>query len=183
MNVSRNEKAFDAWFARNYDKLKTKLMPCNLFGELFNSVTEDVFHDAYLTAREAVLSNDESEYQTIFFAAYKRQSKKYYRTEAKEIRPQDLFWALLRSESEENVIEEDARKEKFERLANKMMKYARVTFSADEFMCFEMYFNHSFSLPEIGLMYGVTGVGVGKRINHMKHVLCMRFDDELTNLL
>lgn len=183
MVTKRIEKAFDAWFARNYDKLKTKCVPCNIFGEMFNVSTEDVFHDAFLIARESVLSEDESEYQTIFFAAYKRQSKKYYRTEAKEIRPQDLFWALLRSESEENVNEEDARKEKFGRLANKMIKFARVTFSADEFTCFEMYFKHSFSLSEIGQMYGVTGVGVGKRINHMKHVLCMRFDDELTSLL
>ena len=182
MVTKRIEKAFDAWFVRNYDKLKTKCLPCNIFGELFNVTSEDVFHDAYLIAREAVLSEDESEYQTIFFAAYKRQSKRYYRTEAQEIRPKDLFFALLKSD-ETNIIEEDARKTKFEQLANKMMKFARVTFSADEFTCFEMYFKHSFSLPEIGLMYGVTGVGVGKRINHMKHVLCMRFEDELTNLL
>lgn len=182
MVTKRNVKAFDAWFVRNYDNLKTKCLPSNLFGELYNISSEDIFHDAYLIARNAILSEDESEYLTIFIAAYKRQSKKYYRTAAQEIRPKDLFFALLRSE-DENIIDDDARKSSFETLANKMMKFARVTFSADEFTCFEMYFKHSFSLNEIGLMYGVSGVGVGKRINHMKHVLCMRFKDELNTLL
>ena len=183
MNVSRNEKAFDAWFVRNYDKLKKTCLPYNVFGELLNVTSEDVFHDAFLVARSVISSTDEETFKTVFVAAYKRQCKTHYRTEKQEIRPTDLFWALLRSESENNIVDEDARKERFEKLANKMMKFARITFSADEFTCFEMYFKHSFSLVEIGQMYGVTGVGVGKRINHMKHFLCMRFEDELTNLL
>jgi len=183
MITKRILKAFDAWFVCNYDKLKTNCLPSNVFGEIYNVTSEDIFHDAYLVARDAVLSEDESEYQTIFFAAYKRQSKKYYKTEEQEIRPNDLFFALLRSESDTNIIEDDERKERFERLANKMLKFARITFSADEFTCFEMYFKHSFSLDEIGQIYGVSGVGVGKRMNHMKHVLCMRFEDEFTHLL
>ena len=78
MNVSRNEKAFDAWFATNYTSLKADLLPTNIFGELYRLTSEDVFHNAYLLARDLVKGKSENEYYTIFLASYRRENKRHW---------------------------------------------------------------------------------------------------------
>ena len=173
-------KVFDLWFARNYDKLKEKVLPLSLFGEVLFTSSEDVFHDAFLVARESVLSNDEGEFLTIFLAAYKRQSKRHYRTETQEIRPSDLFWSLLRVDETDD--QEGISKEKREDFAKKMKRFAFVTFSADEYKVFEMYFKNGFTCDEIGGYYGVSGMCICKRLGTMKQRLLMRFVDDFENL-
>lgn len=182
MNVSKIDMAFDAWFARNYDKLKQKCVPYTLFGELYNVNTEDVFHDAYLIARNAVLSSDETEYETIFVAAYKRQSKMYYKANDQEIRPSDLFWSLLKSEEESESKQTEQKKQRFEDLANKIKRFAFVTFSADEYNVFCLYFKNGLSMDNVGAVLGVNRSAICKRLFGMRHLLCAKFETEFINL-
>ena len=72
--VTTNEQLFDNWFASNYERLKADLLPTNLFGELYSLTSEDVFHNAYLLARESVLGKEKNEFEFVFYAAYRRQN-------------------------------------------------------------------------------------------------------------
>lgn len=171
---------FDVWFARNYSRLREKVLPLSLFGDVLFSSSEDVFHDAFLVARDSVLSDNESEFLTIFLAAYKRQSKKYYRTEKQEIRPCDLFWSLLRIDLDEE--QDGISKEKRENFANKIRCYAKKTFSADEFQVFEMYFRNGLSQYVIADYYGVCVRAINKRLIGMKTLLFQKFENELKYL-
>lgn len=73
--VSSNVQLFDNWFATNYERLKADLVPTNLFGELYHIESQDVFHNAYLLARESVLGKEKNEFEFVFYAAYRRQNK------------------------------------------------------------------------------------------------------------
>ena len=154
--------SFDDWFASNYDNLKADLLPTNLFGELYKLTSEDVFHNAYLLSRELVTGKSENEYYTIFLASFRRENKKHwYRfNHSKEIRPDDLFWALLKVEESEGYNE---RKEKKD--------------------VFKMYFANGFSQYDIADYYGTCVRAINKRLGHMKAMLCARFEGDYINLL
>ena len=64
--VTTNEQLFDNWFATNYERLKADLLPTNLFGELYSLTSEDVFHNAYLLARESVLGKEKTNLSSFF---------------------------------------------------------------------------------------------------------------------
>ena len=182
MNVSRNEKAFDAWFATNYTSLKADLLPTNIFGELYRLTSEDVFHNAYLLARDLVKGKSENEYYTIFLASYRRENKRhwYHFNHSKEIKPKDLFWALLKVDESEGYNE---RAEKRDKLFSTIIKWTRKNFSADEFDVFKMYFANGFSQYDIADYYGTCVRSINKRLGHMKAMLCARFEGDFINLL
>lgn len=174
--------SFDDWFASNYESLKADLLPTNLFGELYRLTSEDVFHNAYLLARELVNGTSENEYYTIFLASFRRENKRHWDrfNHSKEIKPNDLFWALLKvEESEDN----NDLKEKKDKLFADIIKWCRKNFSADEFDVFKMYFANGFSQYDIADYYGTCVRAINKRLGHMKAMLCARFEGDYINLL
>lgn len=179
--------SFDDWFATNYERLKAKLLPTTIFGEYYILSTEDAFHDAYLLARNEVLGTNETEFELIFIAAYKRTYKRLFlmatSKENREIRPKDLFWAFLCAENDIDRLTENARKEKLFELIEIINKWAYVTFSADEYQLFRLYFKNGFRQLDLADYYGVSQVAISKRIGHMKAMLCARFEGDFINLL
>lgn len=173
--------SFDNWFAANYDNLKADLLPTNLFGELYKLTSEDVFHNAYLLSRELVTGKSENEYYTIFLASFRRENKKHwYRfNHSKEIRPDDLFWALLKVEENESTEEQ---KEKRDKLVSDIIRWAKVSFSADEYNVFKMYFNNGFSQYDIADFYGCCVRLINKKLGRMKAMVCAKFEDEFRTL-
>ncbi len=178
---------FDAWFSENYTSIKNKVLPYTIYGELLTPTLEDAFHDAYLLARNEVLGTNETEFELIFIAAYKRTYKRLFlmatSKENKEIRPKDLFWAFLRADDDNDRLTENARKEKRLELIEIMNKWAYVTFSADEYQLFRLYFKNGFSQDDLADYYGVSQMAISKRIGHMKTMLCARFEGDFMNLL
>lgn len=173
-------KSFDNWFSANYQQLRERVIPSNLFGEIYNSVCEDVFHDSYLICRDIASGNDEKVFFTLFLATYKRQSKIRYNAESKEVRPNDLFWAFLRVDDNESESEEmKAKKDSF---VAKIMKCAKLSFSASEFEVFQMYFKMNLGYNDIADVYGVTTPAIIYRIGKMNAFLCAKFEDELLAL-
>jgi hypothetical protein len=179
--VTTNEQLFDSWFASNYGLLKANLCPTNLYGELYSLTSEDVFHNAYLLARESVLGKETNEFEFVFYAAYRRQNKKqWYRfNHQKEIRPSDLFWSLLKVDENERTEEQKAKRYK---LVSDIIRWAKVSFSADEYNVFKMYFNNGFSEYDIADYYGVCVRAINKRLGSMKAMVCARFEDEFKYL-
>lgn len=179
--------SFEDWFETNYERLKAKLLPTNIWGEYYILSTEDAFHDAYLLARNEVLGTNENEFELIFSAAYKRTYKRLFlmvtSQENREIRPKDLFWAFLRATDDNDRLTENARNEKRLELVEIMNKWAYVTFSADEYQLFRLYFKNGFRQEDLADYYGVSQVAISKRIGHMKTMLCARFEGDFINLL
>ena len=179
--VTTNEQLFDNWFATNYERLKADLLPTNLFGELYSLTSEDVFHNAYLLARESVLGKEKNEFEFVCYAAYRRQNKTHwYRfNHQKEIRPSDLFWSLLKVDENERTEEQKAKRDK---LVSDIIRWAKVSFSADEYNVFKMYFNNGFSEYDIADYYGVCVRAINKRLGGMKAMICAKFEDEFMYL-
>ncbi len=174
----KKEKIFDKWFSDNYGKLRAKCLITNLFGELMYSYQQDIFHDAYLTTRQQI-SDDESTFEIVFRANFKKLSKRAYRDSQKEVTPSSLFWSFLTFLDEE---EDTNTKDMVQSLADKVKKYAKERFSKDEFTLLEMYFKYSLSLTEISNMYGCTAPAIFTRLNKMKNVLFAKFEDEFKTL-
>ena len=59
MKKARQTNNFDSWFSANYQQVKERVVSTNLFGEIYNVTSEDVFHDSYLICREIASGNDE----------------------------------------------------------------------------------------------------------------------------
>ena len=179
MSVRRNaesgKRLFDLWFSGNYDKLRKRCIGMNLFGEIYNTSAEDVFHDAYLIARDSVSIEDEDIFLHVFLAAYKRQSKIKYRTEQQEIRPKDLFWSLLRVDNDLSPLEIDEQLEKRERFVNQIKKHAKTWFSTEDYEIFNLYFLHSFTLENVAVAIGKSVTHIWGRVHHTQNSLCYKF--------
>lgn len=178
MKKEVKQTSFDSWFSANYQQLREKTIPMNLFGEIYNSVSEDVFHDSYLICREIASGNDEVVYLTLFLATYKRQMKIRYNATLLEVRPKDLFWALLKVEDSESEVS----KEKRDAFISNVCKTAKEYFSKSEYDIFNMYFRLGINQYEIADYCGVTQSTVFYRIGKMKAFLCAKFEDELKAL-
>lgn len=179
------QQSFDNWFSANYEVLKSKVLPYNLFGELYNTTFEDVFHDSYLVCRENYLGDNPDLWEITFRACYKRQTISRYRAEQKDIRPKDFFWACLTSddndESESND-KKDSRWDRISSLSNEILKFARTTFSKSEYDLFSLYFKNGFSSYACADVFGVTQFAVYHRLMNMKHIVCAAFENEFENL-
>ncbi len=173
---------FNEWFSANYSALRTKCLPFNLFGELYNTTFEDVFHDTYLICVETTKDcKDSALYETIFTATYKAQSKLRYNAELNNVRPSDLFWSFLTADVYD-ISESEITKEKKDTFINSLMEYAKQTFSADEYTLFTLYFKNGLNQYEIADVFGTTQGAVFYRLGTMKQLLCMRFCNEFKNL-
>lgn len=173
---------FNKWFSKNYLALKEKCLPYNLFGELYNTTFEDIFHDAYLVCVESTkVCKDSTLFETIFVATFKAQNKVRYNAEMRNIRPTDLFWSFLKSE-DYDVNENESKKEKRSAFVKALKQYAKNSFSADEYTLFCLYFNNGLSQYEIADVFGSSRGAVLYRLTNIKNLLCMRFNDEIKNL-
>lgn len=166
---------FDEWFGTNYHHLRTKAIPCNLFGEIYNTALLDLFHDAYLVARSMACDASENEYKIIFKSAWKAQQKRHLDTQAKKVRPKDVFWTLLSEESEESTKD-------FSALCSIVLDFARKNFSKSEYEIFVLYYKNGLTSYEIADYCGVTQGTAFYRLRCMKQFLCAAFVDEF-NLL
>lgn len=180
MTKEVKQTSFDSWFSANYQQVKERVVSTNLFGEIYNVTSEDVFHDSYLICRDIASGNDEKVFFTLFVATYKRQMKIRYCGMQKEIRPKDLFWAFLKvDESNDESEEMKAKKDAF---IHKLLKCAKLSFSASEFEVFEYYFKLNLGLTNIADVYGCTPAAISYRIDKMTSFLCAKFEDELLAL-
>ena len=180
MTKEVKQTSFDSWFSANYQQVKERVVSTNLFGEIYNVTSEDVFHDSYLICRDIASGNDEKVFFTLFLATYKRQSKIRYAASMKEIRPKDLFWAILKVDESNN--ESEVSKEKKDALIHKLLKCAKLSFSASEFEVFDYYFKLNLGLTNIADVYGCTPAAISYRIDKMTSFLCAKFEDELLAL-
>ncbi|MBE6261128.1 MAG: hypothetical protein E7107_09975 [Prevotella sp.] len=180
MKKARQTNNFDSWFSANYQQVKERVVSTNLFGEIYNVTSEDVFHDSYLICREIASGNDEKVFLSLFIATYKRQSKIRYAASMKEIRPKDLFWAILKVDESNN--ESEVSKEKKDAFIANLMKVAKDSFSASEFELFQLYFRNGLNTYQIADVYGTTQHAVFYRLGKMKAFLCAKFEDELKAL-
>ena len=156
-------------------------MPTNKYGELYSLTSEDVFHNAYLLARESVLGEETNEYEFVFYAAYRRENKKHwYRfNHQKEIRPSDLFWSLLQLDENERTEEQKTKRDK---LVSDIIRWAKVSFSIDNYNVFKMYFHNGFSQYDIADYYGVCVRAINKRLGRMQNMLMSKFENEFKAL-
>ena len=179
--VNSNVQLFDNWFATNYERLKADFLPTNLFGELYHIESQDVFHNAYLLARESVLGKEASEFEFVLYAAYRRQNKTHwYRfNHPKEIRPSDLFWSLFQLDENERTEEQKAKRDK---LVSDIIRWAKVSFSTDNYNVFKMYFHNGFSQYDIADYYGFCVRAINKRLGRMQVMLMNKFEDEFKSL-
>ncbi len=175
LNPESGKRLFDLWFSSNYEKLRNRCVGANLFGEIYNTSSEDVFHDTYLVTRDSITTEDEEIFLHMFLAAYKRQSKIRYNAEQREIRPKDLFWALLRIDSELEPLEIEEKLAKREKFVNQVKRHARNWFSPEDRQIFDLYFVHSFKLENVAMILGKSTSYIWGRVHHTQTALCNKF--------
>lgn len=175
-NVESGKRIFDIWFSQNYEKLRKRCISTNLFGEIYNTTYEDVFHDAYLIARDSVTIEEEEIFLQVFLASFKRQSKRIYKAEQKEIRPNDLFWAFLKIDEELEPLEIETKLMQRERFVNQIKKYAKTWFNAEDYEIFNLYFVHSFTLENVALTLGKSVSHIWGRVHYTQKALCYKFE-------
>ena len=173
------ERKFDKWFAENYRYLFGKLVCTNLFGEICYDWQRDIFHDAYLVCRNQILGTNEDLYEVQFIAAFKSNYKRTWNAMTKEIDVKDFFWSILKFEEIEDV---DITGKDFSGLVSRIWKYAKKTFSNDEYSLLQMYFRHGLTTYEIADVYGTAQGPVWQRLFKMKNMICAKFEDEFKAL-
>ena len=157
-NAECGKRLFDLWFSANYEMLRNRCISTNVFGEIYNTNYEDIFHDAYLVARDSINNEDSEIFLHVFLAAFKRQSKIRYQAE------QDL---------EPLEIEEKlAKREKF---VNQVKRHARNWFNAEDYEIFNLYFMHSYTLENVSVMLNKSVSHIWGRVHYTQTALCYKF--------
>ena len=162
---------FDGWFAAHYHTIRTKTLPCNLFGELLNTIFEDMLHDAFLVARIMAKDATEREYKVIFKSAWKSQLRRHSTAKRCTITPKDLFWSLLSEESEYQETKD------FQGICQIVLEFAKTQFSKSEYEIFLLYYKNGLTEHQIADYCGVSQVAAHYRLAHMKQVLCAALQD------
>lgn len=163
------KQLFNKWFSANYYALKEKCICTNLFGEIVYLWQEDIFHNTYLTLLDSLKNEEEEEFEEMFVSSFRLYTKRAFTAKVREIVPEETFWKYQK-QTEEETEEDEARKEAKQDLAVQILATAKKMFSKDELIIFKLYYESGLSFQQIGELYGVTGVGVGKRYN----ALCSR---------
>ena len=174
-NAESGKRLFDLWFSGNYEMLRNRCISTNLFGEIYNTTYEDIFHDAYLVARDSVTTEDEEIFLQVFLASFKRQSKHIYKAEQKEIRPTDLFWAFLKTDEELEPLEIEEKLLKREKFVNQIKNHAKTWFKPEDYEIFNLYFVHSFTLENVAVALGKSITHIWGRVHHTQNSLCYKF--------
>ena len=174
-NAECGKRLFDLWFSANYEMLRNRCISTNVFGEIFNTNYEDVFHDAYLVARDSINNEDSEIFLHVFLAAFKRQSKIKYQAEQKEIRPKDLFWSLLKVDEDLEPLEIEEKLAKREKFVNQVKRHARNWFNAEDYEIFNLYFIHSYTLENVSVMLNKSVSHIWGRVHYTQTALCYKF--------
>lgn len=118
------------WICTNAAKLKERL-------SLYSSLDEDAFQDAYLTlVTDCEAEEDSMAFEKAFVAAYRKLSGKRISEAYATVHPDDLFFTLLPTQKDEPEEKRDERPS--QRLASKIRKHIRATFSTNDVAAFEM---------------------------------------------
>lgn len=167
--AASTKRKFNNWIGANYYKLREKCLFTNLFGELVYQWQEDIFHNCYLAICDTLTNEKEETFEELFVSSFKLFVKRAFTAKVKEIVPEETFWRYQK-QVEEDIEEEEARKEAKHDLAVQMLTAAKLIFSKDEFLIFKLYFESGFSFRQIGDLFGTSGKAVSYRYN----TLCSR---------
>lgn len=167
--AASTKRKFNNWIGANYYKLREKCLFTNLFGELVYQWQEDIFHNCYLAVCDTLTNEKEETFEELFVSSFKLFVKRAFTAKVKEIVPEETFWRYQK-QVEEDIEEEEARKEAKHDLAVQMLTAAKLIFSKDEFLIFKLYFESGFSFRQIGDLFGTSGEAVSYRYN----TLCSR---------
>lgn len=171
-----HQTLFKQWFSENYDILRNKLCFDNL-GELYEANCEDCFHNAFLCVFQSLKRYEgETDFKTLFVAAYRRQRKTYRMQEVKEIQPSDLFWAFL-MESENDPEEEEQRKILLEERTKALLSYVANHFTNEQKEVFKMYFLNGCTKEQIAAYCGKSVPTITKCISWCRDCLTCQFKD------
>lgn len=166
---------FNVWFSQNYGKLKASLCCGGAFLELYDSMCEDCFHNAYLCVHNSLRTyTDETDFSLLFRAAYRRQRKAYQTHEAKEIRPSDLFWAFL-AECETDQEQNEMRSVLIDERAKAVRAYVANHFTKEQKQVFKMYFVYSCTKEQIAAYCGKSVPTITKCVKWCKDCLTCEF--------
>ncbi len=170
-----NQVLFNHWFAANYGNLKNSLCCGGVFSELYDSMCEDCFHNAYLCVFDSLKRyQGETDFSLLFRAAYRRQRKAYHEHETKEIRPSDLFWAFL-VECETDTEQSEARSLLIDERAKAVRAYVANHFTEQQKQVFKMYFVYSCTYEQIAAYCGKSVPTILKCVKWCKDCLNCEF--------
>lgn len=139
--------SLNEWICKNAATLKNKLC-------LYRTLDEDAFQDAYLTlATTAETEDDHAGYEVAFMKAYRKLSGKNLSETFSTWHPDELFFALLPSETTEPM--EDAPEEpSTEKIVAKIQRHIRATFPRRDVRIFELRLI-GFSNRDIADVFGI----------------------------
>lgn len=145
--MTTNEKQqFDAWFAEQYDNIKSELM--------FNgSFDEDVFHDTYLRLSDALTpENDINIYRRLVDAMYANLRKNKLWQSFLTVNPQEIFFDLLKDEAEG---EEEETETAAPVITGYLVKsYARGALTTELYQVFILRYEQDMTYQQIGAYLG-----------------------------
>ena len=168
---------FNFWFAQNYGKLRSSLCCGGTFGELYTPDCEDCLHNAYLCVLQSLKRfHGETDFQTLFIAAYRRQRKAYQLQDVKEIQPSDLFWAFL-AESESDPENDEQRNILLEERAKAVRAYVANHFTKEQKEIFRMFFVCGCTKEQIAAYCGKSAPTITKCVKWCKNCLQCEFKD------
>lgn len=122
MSAIESAIRFDAWVAKNYERLREGLAFTGAFDE-------DAFHDAYTSVRMSVSEDGISDKSpACFLKAYKTINKRHISQTYAVYHPDELYFNQLADRVSEQVAEPDTEQVK-ELLAHQIQNYVKRNFS------------------------------------------------------
>lgn len=122
MNAIDLVRSFDAWIAKEYNRLRERLSVTGAFDE-------DAFHDAYISVRVALSEDGASDnYGTAFCQAYKKISKRHVSEAFAVYNPEDLFFNRLSDRTPEPFTEPEIQQDNAQ-LVSKIRQHVKHSFS------------------------------------------------------
>lgn len=139
---------FDAWIAKEYERLRESLA-------LTWAFDEDAFHDAYISVRRAISEDGLSDkFPVCFLKAYKVISKRHISEAYAVYNPDELFFNQLADRVSEQVTEPDTEQEK-EQLARQIQNHVKTNFTPMYVLIWESRTMRDMNYSDISAMSGM----------------------------
>ena len=166
---------FDAWIARQYYRLKQRIISTCIFDE-------DAFQDTYLSMREGLPANsDGSNFESIYIELYKQILSHKYNRECRYSHPDPLFFIFLKSEQAE-PFEENSKTNKNSIQAKQVDDYVKYNFSSHDYMIFYLKFFEGMKWQGLIDYTGQSSSTIARRINCIKQSVILHFTPYTINL-
>lgn len=156
MRTTQLIRRFDAWIAKEYNRLREWLFVTGAFDE-------DAFHDAYISARSALMDDN---FSTAFCQAYKKTSKRYISEAFAVYHPDNLFFNQLSDRAPEPPTEPDIQKDRGQLVSN-IRQHVKRNFSPIYVLIWESRTLRDMSYTDLS---AISGMGYRRVKNSIENI-------------